>query len=294
MVLGSDIRGLINQAAIAAAAVVVLNLLAIPIEGGFFNSYSGIYSHKNNLGLVMLITSLLLFSSNMHKTVKTFFISLALILLLASQSKTSVLLLFLIVLSFNYFNTLNGERYSKVLKTTFVLIFILGSSLLVIKLDVIYIYILNNLDAEFLTGRGLIWLTMLEHTGDRILYGLGYNAVWGQGEYSEIYFTPLYKTHPIWVENLSFSDGGYIDILIAIGVVGFVLVMWLIGKTYLAMTRILDQQVKFVVFGLVTLAVFHNITETTFLQGFNIVWFLFILVSVYSLHATSQRKVLSL
>lgn len=278
----------------AAVVTIFANLayiLIFPSSSFSAIGMTGLYSHKNNLGLIMSLSSILLFFDYLDnkKKVVLFLLVMALIILLMSLSKTSIaLFMSSILVSFffkNKFNkkTLNFYYFNISLILTFL------SITSVIYSHEILDYLYYNFDEEFLTGRGMLWLTMLLHAENNLLLGFGYDSVWGKGELSEIYFTELYLTNPIWVENLAASDGGFIDILISLGIIGFFLFIYFIVTTFKNLLKYKDSLYFKPLFALFFFSFFHNITESTYLLATNALWFITILVSCMPTYLANKK-----
>ena len=145
-------------------------------------------------------------------------------------------------------------------------------------------FIFNNLPDEALTGRGRLWIVMLEHVYERTFLGLGYGSVWGLGDYSEIQFTELVTTSPLWVENLATSDSGYVDIILSLGFVGLFIIILIIGWYYWNLQKLFstdaNNRLVLALYSCGTLFVLHNITETTVLLANNLLWLSFIICQI--------------
>ncbi|MBF4318273.1 hypothetical protein EAY30_25710 [Vibrio anguillarum] len=147
-------------------------------------------------------------------------------------------------------------------------------------------YIYYHIDDDFLTGRGKLWLTMLLHAEDKLISGFGFNSVWGKGDWSEIYDTDLYLHNPLWVEALAASDGGYIDLIISIGIIGLFLFLFYTTNSFLRVLMLKNVNSKFFMITTLTFILLHNVSETTFLLSINILWFLFILITNLAISKT--------
>ncbi|HIH0818982.1 TPA: hypothetical protein ACYHSI_003545, partial [Vibrio cholerae] len=149
-------------------------------------------------------------------------------------------------------------------------------------------YFYYNINEDFLTGRGRLWITMILHAENYLITGFGFNSVWGKGEWSEVYDTELYLNSPLWVEVLAASDGGYIDIIISLGIIGFFLFLLYIADTLVKILMLNDTKLKFFMLSILIFSVLHNITETTFLLSTNVIWFLFLLITNLTITKNSR------
>lgn len=271
----------------SAVFVIAINFLALIFLGNSAFSDAGmvgIYSHKNSFGLIMAICIFVLLYDYLREPSKLVFcfFFLGAILLILSMSKTSISLFLIITIFTHTIKKIDFKFKTNFVYTVSSFLFfsiLIFSILIIVYKNEILEYLYYNIDLEFMTGRGNLWLTMLLHAGDNLTYGFGFNSVWGKGEFSEIYFTELYESNPLWVESLAASDGGYIDLLISLGIVGFSLFLFYILNTILLLLVVKKSPNFPIMFSLFLFVVIHNFTETTFLLSTNILWFIAIMIS---------------
>lgn len=280
----------------SAASVIIINLLAVPLLGSSAFSDAGmlgIYSHKNSFGLIMAICLFVLFYDYLKEPTKVAFgfIVIGIILLILSISKTSILLFLTVAIFTHIIKNINFKFEIHLIHS--IKSFLFFSILLLTILTIVYKneileYLYYNVDLEFMTGRGNLWLTMLLHAEDNLTLGFGFNSVWGKGEFSEVYFTELYDSNPLWVESLAASDGGYIDLIISLGIVGFSFFLFYISNTILMLISVKKSPNFPVMFSLFIFIVIHNFSETTFLLSTNVLWFIAVLISFLAYSETGK------
>ncbi|MDD9174989.1 O-antigen ligase family protein [Aliivibrio sp. S2TY2] len=267
--------------------IIAINLIALPILlGSAFgdSGMMGIYGHKNHFGLVIALCLIVLTFDYIESRSKItfYFCIVGFFLLFLSTSKTSILL-YLLVITLAISISTSPVKFAKhtIISTKIALIGILiALSLIVITnryeiLDYLYYHI----DESFMTSRGKLWLNMLLHAEDKIIYGFGFNSVWGKSEFSEIYFSPLFESDPIWVKELAASDSGYVDLILSLGIVGCSIFIYFIISTLISLIYIKSSRYFPVMFSLFLFVTLHNITETSFLLSTNILWYITILIS---------------
>lgn len=285
-----SISTLLKTLTITAYVVVSINFLSLLVLGG--NAFGeagmvGFYNHKNNFGLVMSLSLLICcydFLVNRRK-LSIMFSVMSLLLLLLSMSKTSIALFFICSMaSIVAYRLGGGSKFALVvpIKITSFLLLLFAFLMAVLYRFEVLDYLYYSMDEELLTGRGKLWLTMLLHAENNTIYGFGFNAVWGKGELSEIYYTDLFTDNPLWVESLAASDGGYIDLIVSIGLVGLFLFTFYIVNTGINIFCLIRERGFALLFSIFLFITLHNITETTFLFSTNLLWYLFILVSCIS------------
>ncbi|MBV7299606.1 O-antigen ligase family protein [Enterovibrio paralichthyis] len=272
---------------VSLCVVVLVNIISIPLLNSA--SYTaaglhGIHPHKNQLGLIMALSVIVFVFDYMDKksAMTLFFIVIAATLLILSISKTSMFLVALsVAVSFAIKNTkidINNASIPSLKIFTLILTMVAMAFLIINRYEILD-YLYYNLNEELLTGRGKLWLTMLIHSEDNIVNGFGFNSVWGKSDYSEIYFTELYRTNPLWIEALAASDSGYIDITVSLGIIGLCIFSFFIINTMINLIIIKNSTYFAVLFSFLFFIACHNITETSFLLSTNILWVLTILTS---------------
>lgn len=284
-----SINTILRALTLTSYTIVSLSILSLFIFKGNAFSDAGMvafYNHKNNFGLVMSLSLLICcyeFLISRRKLPMVFSI-LSLILLLLSVSKTSIsLFIFCSAASLIAYKIRSDKRLEvfPVKVSSFLLI---GAAFVIVTLYRFEIldYLYYSMNEELLTGRGKLWLTMLLHAENHTIYGFGFNAVWGKGDLSEIYYTDLFTDNPLWVESLAASDGGYIDLIVSVGLVGLFLFIFYIVNTGINILSQIRERGFVLLFSIYLFITLHNITETTFLFSTNLLWYLFILVSCIS------------
>jgi O-antigen ligase len=282
-----SLTSIIHTCKKAAVVVITINVLFVIISpNGAFSAAGmvGIYNHKNAFGLIisMCIFFLIFSEEGRRSKIDVIFICVALGLLALSFSKTSIVLLifsslcaYIITLIPKPFITRLSRDLLYVGLCILLLVFIM---LVIFRFDVLN-YLYYNMDEELMTGRGKLWLTMLLHAEDNLVTGFGFNSVWGKQDYSEIYFTDLFLYNPLWVEELAAADGGYIDLILSIGLIGIFLFFNFLFYTFINIHNFHPTaQFKWLL-AIFIFIVIHNVTETTFLLSTNVLWFMVILIS---------------
>ncbi|EKF9572599.1 O-antigen ligase family protein [Vibrio cholerae] len=280
----------------SAIIIISINLLYIVV---FFNSslssdgMNSLYNHKNNFGLIMALCSMFILNSgrcNRSKFILVLFI-ISIVLLFSSLSKTSIFLFFIsIILGYCFSSSsfkINPNIYVTLSIISLTLATLFTFVVIYYRFDILD-YFYYNINEDFLTGRGRLWITMILHAENYLITGFGFNSVWGKGEWSEVYDTELYLNSPLWVEVLAASDGGYIDIIISLGIIGFFLFLLYIADTLVKILMLNDTKSKFFMLSILIFSVLHNITETTFLLSTNVIWFLFLLITNLTITKNSR------
>ncbi len=254
------------------------------------NGATGITEHKNSFGLLSAICILVFYSTRtltIHelKNIELLFIFISIIFLLLSQSKSSIALVILSIILTSLLTKLKASSMKTIsffLKLYCPIIILLFGITTIYFQDAIIDFLYYSYDDNFLTGRGRIWMSLILNNMDSLTTGLGFGSVWDKGEYSEIFFTDIFITDPIWAEGLASSDGGYVDLLLSIGIFGGCMFAYYLLITLASILTTANSAHFRLCSTLFFFILFHNITETSFLLGSTSLWFLFVLVSCLS------------
>lgn len=135
-------------------------------------------------------------------------------------------------------------------------------------------YILYH-DSTF-TGRQSIWNFALSEIDARPLLGWGYQSFWLVGPDA-----PSVVEAPGFVKNMPNAHNGYIDAMLELGWVGFVLLLTFLSTTLHACGRIVDRSPGR---GLLLLSLFiyiaiSNGLESTLVRGYEFLWITFLFVA---------------
>nr|WP_246476221.1 O-antigen ligase family protein [Roseibium litorale] len=207
----------------------------------------------------------------------------AFILLVISQSKTSLGLTVLIPLVVYVFV---GLAYH-LRVNAFVLFLLLASTGLVLAafLSALTGFGLDELsmvlfhDTTF-TGRTVIWDFVLDVISRSWLGGQGYSSFWGAGVDSIVF-----REAPSFVSLLLQAHNGYLDVLVETGVIGFSILMVLILLALRSATQLVqtDRQTTRLCLMLILFVICHNLLESSWFRSFSQIWMLFIFAALLPL-----------
>lgn len=272
----------------AAACVVVFVAVYCAIFPG--QSYSPVglsafFGHKNALGGVMALCSIVLIS-NLNRTKAHIFLAcISIFLLLASQSKTAILLFFVCVILEKVSSRIHKIFYgssSRLLVVDVVRALILFGAILSLFLMVVFRDDLLRLIASYIpktlfTGRGMLWLVVLQQIRFSSFLGVGPGVFWQGGAASEIAQTYLYKIDPHWVQHMMAADGSYVDIIASIGFFGLAMFLLSVIHFYSRLFNSWGESDRPLVFMLFTFILLHAVTESTILHSTNVFWLIYIM-----------------
>jgi exopolysaccharide production protein ExoQ len=274
----------LKHVAIACILVSLFALILAPSSG--LTSFVGVYAGKNTAGQFMAMSILLLLFIKNRQSMITGLIFIGLVLLLLTRSGTAILM-FTIAVPIGYF-FLNASNRRLTLMHYFLCK--VGYFVLFTLFIITYYYhielltfIYNNLSEEALTGRGKLWIIMLQHVEDKVLVGFGYAAVWWHGDYSEVYFTELALYGTEWIDKLVGSDSGYVDLVLSIGLIGLFMFLTFLYKTFINLLTIDNKYHRATLISLFFFIILCGITESAFLVPQFALWFLLLLIFCISL-----------
>jgi O-antigen ligase len=157
------------------------------------------------------------------------------------------------------------------------LLVLIGLVALVVFRDEVLDLLWGNLPKTALTGRGTLWLAVLQQMRVHSLLGIGPGAFWLAGDASEIAQTMLYRMDAQWVQRMVSADGSYVDIVASLGVLGLALFLLTAVDLYRRIFGNWRQPDSRLVLVLVSFVLLHAITESTILYSTNILWFIYLL-----------------
>lgn len=281
--------------------IIVLGVYLISHPSGILSSagYQSIYPNKNHLGFTSAIGLLIvLFSSN--KRIMDYFLMIFLFgLLILSKSKTSLALFLIILIATPLAFQLKIWIYR--IKDVFIksLVILASKGLYLLTYGLIFLgvifreqisaFLVNSLRDDFITGRGEIWRTILMRSQPDLLIGIGPGVFWESGFKSEITQTFLYAKHPGWIENLVSADGGYIDIIGALGFIGLAMVFCIFLSSIKQAINLENNSNNKIALAMIFFAIGHNVTESDMYHSLNVVWFLIVFFSSYLAISTTAR-----
>ena len=124
------------------------------------------------------------------------------------------------------------------------------------------------------TGRTQLWADLLEVTAEKPLLGQGFQSYWVH-EFG----------HPLWEKHTWLPiDGhnGYLDVFIAMGAVGLLLLLLLIFNSYRKISKEFLSRYEYALLRMTILLalLLHNLNETSFCELDNPLWVMFLFAVV--------------
>ena len=264
------------------AAILLVNFLSIPlipaarhgageIDPALVGNWRGLYGHKNLAGAVCALTAILfLFTRNGRRNWIGIAIALASCFFLAmTHSKSSAGFLVIALVCGLLYRAAWSDGLNRAILITSAALLAIGLALFV-ALDADAIARALEDPNEF-TGRGEIWAAELRYIADHPLLGAGFGT-----------FTDTKSLSPLhnyvsgsWVDAVSHGHNGYLQVLVTIGGIGFLLAMLALvaapaRRLWTPDTK--NNGFKGLLMALFIFAVLHNFMESDFLEGDGVTW----------------------
>ena len=211
---------------ILCVTIVSLSIIFSFIDPRLNNTFGvagirGLFSHKNSLGVFCYWSTVLILGLKFFlPTARAFpLLSNITILLLGlclylSQSKTSLVLYFLLLFGYSSIDFLKRHLNIK----SAISLFFAGASFVVPVLIMVYLVILPDADIS-LTGRTNIWSRVLDFIGERWIFGFGGLSFPGDSNLTSILYSNF---------GVTAIDSSYVYILFNFGIVGIAVYFYLI------------------------------------------------------------------
>lgn len=257
--------------------VLIVNLLSIPlidtarhgageIDTALIGNWRGLYGHKNIAGAVSAFTVILfLFTKTGAKNWFGILMAIAAgFFLVMTHSKSSLGFLFPALLAGWLYHLSWRDGLSRAILITGTVLFLCAlGAWAVLDAETIARQFQNP---EEFTGRSAIWAAEIAYIRDHPFLGSGFGTFADTGGHS-----PLASyINSRWMQAVSHGHNGYLQLLVTIGGIGFVLVMAALVVRPLQRFWALDggnNSFKPMLFALFVFIVLHNVMESDFLEG---------------------------
>lgn len=282
----SEFLLLLGWAFLIVAVMQIIALLTMPglaiHQDHHYPSMRGFFAHKNPAGRFMAIgflVGLCLHSYRKHRMLARAVMILCAMIAIATLSRTAMaLIIFLAVLYFAagfIFKQRLAGMYLLIVCVSFATLMV-GSGVVVEMLNDFVEYSGRDMT---LTGRTLIWEDVAgQMTGTRFWIGYGYESFWRseKGGLGMRWWGEYIPPH---------AHNGFVQVWVALGVVGLFFLIVLIGssllQTYINLLA-KDSPHNRACFVLLHGHLLYNITEQSMLTYGSFLWLLFVMMSTYT------------
>ncbi|MGA7675395.1 MAG: O-antigen ligase family protein [Rhizomicrobium sp.] len=273
------------------AAVLIVNIASIHFipqavhlpgeaDTSLVGDWRGLYGHKNIAGSVGAMTAIIfLLTPRASPSVfrKLLDVAIAIVAVgftVMTRSKSSLGLLVIALIA----GIVYRIAWKKELDRTIVVIvgallaimaavFVLSDPSMVVRLFE---------DPQEFTGRTEIWAAEVAYIRDHALLGAGFGTFSDTGGIS-----PLHNyIGNSWVGEASHGHNGYLQLLVTVGVIGFLLAFagLIVAPALMFWKRGGDIETKALLFALFAFLLMHNLMETDFLEGDGVAWVAYLLM----------------
>jgi O-antigen ligase len=265
---------------VVASYLVIVLLPDYGISHDLHNgAWKGVFSHKNSLGRVVGFGIIFLLAARPRlgpTLVRVLLIAATALLLVFSQSSTAFLAVAGCVLAYPavYVLRVRNRRtlplWSVLLVPVLVAVILVGAN---------YGAIASALGKDpTLTGRTSLWTAVVGAIKQRPMLGYGYAVFWGKpgAETLKVARDSQFGAMPVHAHD------GYLDVALDLGLVGFLIVIYGIGKmTWRAIEVVRDPSIRAATWPLMFIVYFvlFNLTESNLLISRAFLWLPF--VSIY-------------
>ena len=304
--LGSELGGRrLLAVGLALVALSAILLLVSPpfsrlLNHPYYGAWRGVFWHRNHLGSLMaffaavgLYWALRPATTGVSVAARLMLVAGATTMVVGSRSATGILILAILVAGvaagmawLRYHERISRTQYRLMLALAAALaVFLLinrGGVLRLVGRD------------STLTGRTAIWSDLLGRVWpERPVLGHGYGALWNQTSFR----LELQELHG-WPYPVFFSDNGYLDLLLNLGVIGLVLfLVFFLITGYRTVKHLGQERTPGSFFPLMiwTYVGLANLSYSFLLEVDQFVWMLLVMAAVWSAqaaasHATERRQ----
>lgn len=251
---------------------IIVNLLTIFLIPAAidpqFGTWRGIMDQKNLLGQYSIVSFVLCLiilndikNDFMSKSTIIFFAFLAMILAIGSRSSTALITLFLVLIMCIYLffeNIFKGIGFRNVARVLTIFTFISVFFLIYFYQSALFSDIPNIFGKDStLSGRTILWQTVLEQNKDHIYRGGGLAAFWSPQNQMLINLSGKLQ----WMANE--SHNGFVDMIIDNGIIGLIIFMLIIIRFYFNSMKLEGNEYYLI---LVSGILILNLQETTFMS----------------------------
>jgi exopolysaccharide production protein ExoQ len=280
---------IISAIGMISSLIVAVLIPSYGIADGVY--WNGIYGHKQLFGRFLCFASSIFFikffDKNSNRNLAAFGLGLSFLLILLSQSKTALLIFFILTLLMPLYKLAkraNPLIFSIILISTF-LILCVSAIFISINLETILVDVLGK-DTEF-NGRVPIWTMAIEAGLKRPFFGYGYNAFWTSDAADTIILNSFARTsEDVLRGTLTFhGHNSFVDLFLQLGFAGLIIFIFNFINLIIRVVRllILTNSIEyFWMFMYLAIYLVFNNTESLTLLTTNFAWIIYVTVALSS------------
>lgn len=302
MMLSVDTLGSARAVALwryVVAAVIIADLVSVvlfqnavhltnDVESNLADAWRGLHSHKNTAGAFAATAAIMFFyfSVQTRRRSDILLCLASIVFLVMTRSKSSLGLLPVALIAGSLYRAAWRSKLDRAIAAVAValLLIVLG-----VVLAVHWEFVARLLeDPQNFTGRAAIWQAEFAYIRDHPLLGAGFGTFGNTGVRSPIF----HYVGSGWVSQIGEGHSGYLEMLVTIGGIGFIL-----GMTAVVVLPFLqfwrpertDGNLSAMLFAVFLFDILHNFMESDFIQVTAVQWGQLLLV--LALLRVSTREV---
>ena len=241
------------------------------LEAGLAGAWRGLHSHKNMAGSVAAAAAVMFFffALETKRRSDVLLCAASVFFLAMTRSKSSMGLLPVALAGGFLYRAAWKNKLDRAIAAVAAALLLIGVGLTAaLEWDAVARFLE---DPQQFTGRAAIWAAELQFIGDHPLLGAGFGTFGNTGVRSPIY----HYVGPGWVAQIGEGHSGYLEMLVTLGGVGFVLcIVGLLIVPFLEFWKSSRTDVNFnaLLFTLFVFDVLHNFMESDFIQVTSAQW----------------------
>jgi len=278
-VLVTDRQAILDKVCWIFAAVILTNVLVLPLLGVPDFGYRGIYTQKNSLGQIITTGFFFcVYAAVRRKGIMRWLFSvlafLAVGLCVVSRSKTSIGLMFVTPLLagsligiFTIKDSLT-RIFATVICAVLVATVVAAAVLIPFGISEISDFIFH--DTTF-TGRTKIWAFAGHYISQSPFVGYGFGSFWAVGEATR-------ALGEGFIAGLVQAHNGYVDVVLEMGYVGLLIVTILIITLWVNILRLAhcDRKTSLLLLTCLLFVLLNNTMESSFFRSYAPLWMVFL------------------
>lgn len=259
-----------------------------------YKMYIGLTTHKNDLGEVTMILGLVFlynilrnfFAGQKQDIYDILFMGMTIWILIGpiipynphSQNKTSVnsfLISSLFMIFFILFLKRTPRRLNMfVIFAPIVFVIVYAGVEVWYGKNIFEVMVYESGREMTLAGRTGLWKALVEIGSRDPLLGKGFGGFWLGQETPEVFQMAGWKA--------TTGHSGYLDVFVDLGAVGLTLLLAIVVSNYRKITRLMTENFECATFLITYLCciMVHNLTESSFIKPTNILWLIFLTISL--------------
>lgn len=274
---------------IMLSLILIVAMPKFGVMGGIHaGAFRGIYVHKNVLGRMMVISTIVnLLRINLDKNRSITYVTLGLsvLLLVLCRSSAALLNLFNVIMTFLIFRTWRW-RYEIMIPVSIGIISLMFCGVIWFNENSAILFGAVGKDAT-LTGRTELWPIILNMIGNRPLLGYGYGAFWlDTDNVTNVWFMAGWEAPN--------AHNGILDLCLNAGLIGFLLFVLSLLKTLrnsFVLVRYSTSSEGFWPLIFIVCLVLSNLTETALMLQNDILWVLYVAIAYSVLIPDEEEEV---